>query len=224
MPRHMASTLTDTRPLLLGVDTSGAWIRAALLAGPRVLARTDIAMARGQGERLFPVLETLLQEAGSDWPALAALGVGIGPGNFTGIRISVAAARGLALGLGVPAIGVSILEACAEGLPRPLWVVEDARRDQIYAQHFNGGDDAPRLLDCADIPAVITGGAVTGSAAALVAGQTGLPVMEPACPLAEGIARVAMRRLDQSHPRPAPLYLRAADAAPPRDPAPALLP
>ena len=211
-------------PVILAFDTSAAHCAAALLCGDKLLAHQQDAMARGQAEHLMPLLEAMLAQAGQRWPDLDALAVGIGPGNFTGVRISVAAARGLALGLGVPAIGVSILEACAEGLPRPLWVVEDARRDQIYAQHFNGGDDAPRLLDCADIPAVITGGAVTGSAAALVAGQTGLPVMEPACPLAEGIARVAMRRLDQSHPRPAPLYLRAADAAPPRDPAPALLP
>lgn len=211
-------------PVILAFDTSAAHCAAALLCGDKLLAHQQDEMARGQAEYLMPLLDAMLAQAGLRWRDLDALAVGIGPGNFTGVRISVATARGLALGLGVPAIGVSILEARAEGLPRPLWVVEDARRDQIYAQHFNGGDDAPRLLDCADIPAVISGGAVTGTAAALVAERAGLPVLEPACPLAEAIARIAMRRRDQAHPRPAPLYLRAADAAPPRDPAPALLP
>ena len=70
-------------------------------------------MARGQGERLMGLLQDLLDGASHKWCDLTALGVGIGPGNFTGIRISVAAARGLALSLRIPAIGVSSFEATA---------------------------------------------------------------------------------------------------------------
>ena len=66
-------------------------------------------MAKGQAERLMPMLEELLAEAGIAWRIFAPLAVGTGPGNFTGVRISVAAARGLALGLGIPAIGVTRL-------------------------------------------------------------------------------------------------------------------
>ena len=122
--------------LVLGFDTSAAHCAAALVSGARVLAQAQEEMARGQAERLMPLLQELLAQGGAAWSDLAAIGVGIGPGNFTGIRISVAAARGVALGLGVPAIGVSVFEARAHGLPRPIHVVEDARRGMVYAQAF----------------------------------------------------------------------------------------
>ncbi len=88
-------------------------------------------MARGQAERLIPLLQQVLNDHGAVWNDLDAIGVGVGPGNFTGIRISVSAARGLALGLGKPAIGVSNLEAQAYGLDGPVLRCPDARRDRI---------------------------------------------------------------------------------------------
>ena len=98
-------------PFVLGFDTSAAHCAAAVLDGERCLATRVEEMGRGQAERLMPLLEELLAEAGLNWRDLHRIGVGVGPGNFTGIRISVAAARGLALGLGIPAIGVSTFDA-----------------------------------------------------------------------------------------------------------------
>ena len=97
----------------LGFDTSAAHCAAALLQGDRLLAQAHEDMARGQAERLFPLLGELLAGAGVDWRDLSVIGCGTGPGNFTGIRISVAAARGLSLSLGVPAVGVTVTEAMA---------------------------------------------------------------------------------------------------------------
>ena len=88
-------------------------------------------MAKGQAERLMVMLEEMLAEAEISWADLCVVGVGTGPGNFTGVRISVAAARGLALGLGIPAIGVTALEAAAFGASLPVQVVLDARRDEV---------------------------------------------------------------------------------------------
>ena len=91
--------------LSLGFDTSAAHCAAALLQGDRVLAHRHEEMARGQAERLFPLLAEILAEAGAGWHDLAVIGCGTGPGNFTGIRIAVAAARGLSLALAIPAPG-----------------------------------------------------------------------------------------------------------------------
>jgi len=211
--------------LILAFDTSVAHCAAALLSGERVVAAQHEAMAKGQAERLLPLLAEVLAEGGVGWRDLTALAVGVGPGNFTGVRIAVAAARGLALALQVPAIGVSALEAAAHGLPRPLAVVEDARRGEVYLQVFGcDGAQAAQVCALADLPPRLGALALAGSAAAAVAALTGGAVLSPACPLAEAIARIARLRLGSSQPRPAPFYLRGADAAPPSDPAPVLLP
>ena len=170
-------------------------------------------MEKGQAERLIPMLEELLAEGGIGWGDLRALAVGTGPGNFTGVRIAVAAARGLALGLGIPAVGVTRLEALAHGLPRPLVVIEDARRDQVYVQLFTPEGPGPAHLADRIVPAC----PATGSGA----GEGALP---PALPLAEAVARIGAARAATPQPSPAPFYLRGADAAPPSDPPPVILP
>ncbi|MDM7933343.1 tRNA (adenosine(37)-N6)-threonylcarbamoyltransferase complex dimerization subunit type 1 TsaB [Tabrizicola sp.] len=198
---------------LLAFDTSAAHCAAALLLPDRVILRHE-AMDKGQAERLMPLLEDVLAEGGIGWADLKALAVGTGPGNFTGVRIAVAAARGLALGLGLPAVGVTRLEALAHGLPRPVTVVEDARRGEAYVQAFTDKGAGPaRLLPLAEVALV---GQVTGSAA-------GPAAMPPAMPLAEAIARIGATRASQPQPQPAPFYLRGADAAPPSDPPPVIL-
>lgn len=197
---------------LLAFDTSAAHCAAAVLSDDRVAAHRHEPMEKGQAERLLPLLEELLAEAGLTWADLDAIAVGTGPGNFTGVRIAVAAARGLALSLGIPAIGVTRLEALAHGLPRPLWVVEDAKRGEVYAQRFDAADGAAQLtrLEALTLDAPTAGNA--------------LPDPLPSLPVAEAIARCAATRADTPQPRPAPFYLRGADAAPPSDLPPVILP
>ncbi|WP_103258421.1 tRNA (adenosine(37)-N6)-threonylcarbamoyltransferase complex dimerization subunit type 1 TsaB [Tabrizicola aquatica] len=197
---------------ILAFDTSAAHCAAALLLPDRVVLR-DEPMEKGQAERLVPLLEEVLAEGGLAWSDLKALAVGTGPGNFTGVRIAVAAARGLALGLGIPAVGVTRLEALAHGLPRPVMVIEDARRGQVYVQLFTPGGAGPAHLADRVVPAC----AATGSAA-------GQGALVPAMPLVEAIARIGATRAAMPQPRPAPFYLRGADAAPPADPPPVILP
>ena len=200
--------------ILLAFDTSAAHCAAALVLDGQVTLAFE-AMEKGQAERLMPLLEELLASAGVGWSDLTAIAVGTGPGNFTGVRIAVAAARGLALGLGIPAIGVTRLEAVAFGLPRPLTVIEDARRGQVYVQDFSEtGAGVARIADIGDLGAVLP--RQTGSAA--------VEALAAAMPLAEAIARIAAARMGGDHPRPAPFYLRGADAAPPSDPPPVILP
>lgn len=204
--------------LVLGFDTSAAHCAAALVRDGTVLAARTEDMAKGQAERLMPLLEELLAEAGLGWHDLEAIGVGTGPGNFTGVRISVAAARGLALGLGIPAVGVSVFEALAQGAPRPVAVALDARRDEAYAQLFTAtGAEAPTLGPAADLAETLAGVPVIGLALPHSA------PLAPRHPLAVAVALVAASKLGTDQPRPAPLYLRGADAAPPSDPPPVIL-
>jgi tRNA threonylcarbamoyladenosine biosynthesis protein TsaB len=203
---------------LLAFDTSAAHCAAALLSRGQIIASVTEPMAKGQAERLMPLLEEVLKSAGAGWRDLDALAVGVGPGNFTGIRIAVSAARGLALGLGRPAIGVTQFEALAHGLPRPLIVAEDARRGMVYLQGFGIGPSEAALMTDAEAQQLAGGAAATGSAAERLGG----PVLLPGLPVAEAMAHVAATK-PEGQPRPAPFYLRAADATPSSDPPPVIL-
>jgi len=191
-----------SEPLTLAFDTSAAHCAAALLSGDRVLVVRHEEMGRGQAERLMPLLEEVLAEGGATWRDLARIGVGVGPGNFTGIRIAVSAARGLALSLGIPAVGVNGFEAIALGAPEGHLPALPAPRDQLYVQPLGG---APRLLPRAEAEALG-------------------PLAHAPAPseFATAIARIA-QAAPKGTPPPAPLYLKPADAAPARDAPPKIL-
>lgn len=191
-------------PVILAFDTSGPHCCAAVLSGDTVRAAVCEDMARGQAERLMGLLEELLAEAGFAWADLDRIGVGIGPGNFTGIRISVAAARGLALGLGIPAVGVSLFET-TQVLGNWAQTCVPAPRGQVY---WLDPDKQTAPVMAADLP----DGAFVSSAD-----------YAPLDHVSE-MARIAARRAIRPDERPAPLYIRPADAAPPKDPAPVILP
>ncbi|KPP87418.1 MAG: tRNA threonylcarbamoyl adenosine modification protein YeaZ [Rhodobacteraceae bacterium HLUCCO07] len=183
-------------------------------------------MGRGQAERLMPLLDETLTEAGLGWNDLSAIGVGTGPGNFTGIRISVATARGLALALGIPAIGVTRFDTLAFGQPRPCITLVDAPRGQVYLQRFEESGAAPpklSMLDEIDARSGYLNQRWIGSHAEECAARLSGVVSEPTLAGVEAIARIAANRIETNTTPPAPLYIRPADAAPARDAAPELL-
>lgn len=181
-------------------------------------------MEKGQAERLMPMLEEMLAEAGIGFADLARIGVGTGPGNFTGVRISVAAARGLALGLGIPAVGISALQAQALGTDGAVLSTLDARKGALYLQGF-GLPEAPaaQILDLASLPPLHPATCIGFAAEDIAAHCSGRSAL-PRYALCEAIARLAQAQSAPDAPRPAPFYLRSADAAPPSDPPPVILP
>ncbi|MBC7736923.1 MAG: tRNA (adenosine(37)-N6)-threonylcarbamoyltransferase complex dimerization subunit type 1 TsaB [Candidatus Saccharibacteria bacterium] len=191
--------------LILAFDTSAAHCAAALLSGPRIVTRVEM-MAKGQAERLVPMLDEVLAAERVDWRDLDALVVGIGPGNFTGIRIAVALARGLALGLGIPAVGVTGFEALAFGRTRPLTVALEAPRGQAYVQVF--GMDVVGPAEIVD----------TAPVGALRVQDVDVALFVTA------LAQAGQAKTATAQPRPAPFYLRSADAAPASDQPPLILP
>ena len=199
-------------------------------------------MAKGQGERLIPMIQEMLDDHATQWATLDAIGVGIGPGNFTGIRISVAAARGLALALGVPAIGVSNFEMLHRAQAHPGEVdhlISLPQRAGSYLHHLRDGHrtgDATTYGDPLRPATAVTAprgtvvlGAQAGEIAQALEQTHGQPVTFRDCALhgpdtADHIAHIAATRMTPTPERPAPLYVRAPDAAPPRDRAPIILP
>ncbi len=196
-----------SEPVILAFDTSAAHCAAALLRGKTVIARTSEEMGRGQAERLVPLLDEVIKGAGFDWSDLSALAVGVGPGNFTGIRISVSTARGLALALDIPAIGVSTFAAISKTATLPHLAAVPAPQDRAYIAPAGG---QPALVSMTE------------------AHSMGLPLALPPAPadLVVAMARIARTQLLEGATlhSPAPLYIRAADAAPARDAPPVMLP
>ena len=212
-----------SEPLILGFDTSAAHCAAALLRGDQLLAERREEMSRGQAERLMPLLEEMLVEQGVSWRDLTAIGVGVGPGNFTGIRISVSAARGLALSLNIPAIGVSTFEALRCGVDGPLIAAVKGPADRTYVQV---GSDAPLLCgpdDMLDEFSCMDTKLVAYPSVEVLAWNAMQLETPSGYPLAEAIARKALALRFNETESPAPLYIKAADAAPSRDAPPVML-
>lgn len=177
-----------------------------------MLAHAREEMDRGQAERLMPMLETV-----SDGFNVDVLAVCTGPGNFTGIRIAVAAARGLSMAKSIPAIGVSVLESLAPTTGEAL-VLADARQGRIYTQLYRDGQAAraPDMMELAEIAeAAPQSWMVIGHRAEEVADALASPSWDDMAHAdLSAIARIAEARLAAGHvERPAPLYLRPADAA-----------
>ena len=216
--------------VLLAIDTAGERCAACVLdAGTdRILARADPPIGRGHAERLFGIIDGVLAQADLAYGDLGRIAVTVGPGSFTGIRVGVAAARGLALALAVPAVGVTTLEALAAAGAQhpesPVLAVQDAKRGEVYAALFDAGGFVlgsacalrPGDLDafCAPIPPNETlrlVGSGLEIASQALAGRRLAPDPSAAVDIA-AVARIAARRTPGEPPRP--LYLRGADAKP----------
>ena len=193
-------------------------------------------MSRGQSERLMPMVREVLSEAGADFPDLDLLAVTTGPGAFTGLRIGLAAARGMALAGDLACFGVTTLDAVAAGVSETerqkanVLVVLDSKRAEVYAQAFRSDlrplSEAQALMP-ADLAALMANG--EGDAdRVLVAGDGAGQVIQalkdkgieavlstaPGVPDAATVAAIAAERWSSGQPAEPlrPLYLRPPDA------------
>ncbi|WP_279482722.1 tRNA (adenosine(37)-N6)-threonylcarbamoyltransferase complex dimerization subunit type 1 TsaB [Aureimonas sp. SK2] len=214
-----------TGGLLLAIDTAGERCSAAVLrlSDGEVLSAVDPVIGRGHAEVLMDTVTEAMRAAGAGWRDIEKLGVGIGPGSFTGIRVAVAAARGFELSLNVPSVGVTTLEA--QGQPfwadGPVLAVHDAKRGEVYAALFDRGGAVlaePQALAPAALPALAARafGALrlVGSGAGIAAEVLGLgsdriASAEGSAPIG-AVALIAAGRAVAAPPLP--LYLRGADA------------
>ncbi len=216
---------------VLAIDTALEACSVGVFDTARAEARVHelLPMQRGHAEALMPLIARVLDRAQLDFSALDRIAVTIGPGSFTGLRVGIAAARGIALAAGKPAIGLSTLAAFAAPFiaaddTLPVVVAIDARHDHVYLQVFGPGGRtvvAPRVAPLREALRVSTSGAprITGTAAnKLVAlwpsGERAPSAVEQrAAPHIDWVARLGAAATDTKTP-PKPLYLRAPDAHP----------
>jgi len=216
---------------VLAIDTALEACSAAILDTGRTdgLISRSMPMVRGHAEALVPLIAAVMSEAGMEFVELDRIAVTIGPGSFTGLRVGVAAARGIALAAGKPAVGLTTLAALAAPFFEtddngPLLTVVDARHDRVYMQLFGPGGRsliAPRITSIGDAVcvAVASPTRVVGNAAKLI--DDAWPDNEPRPPLIRDVrapdiawvAKLGAASEDLTGPV-RPLYLSEADAHP----------
>jgi tRNA threonylcarbamoyladenosine biosynthesis protein TsaB len=215
---------------VLAIDTALSACAAAVLdtASRTIVARETLAMQRGHAEALMPLIARLIDRAGIEFADLDRIAVTVGPGSYTGLRVGIAAARGIALVTGSPAVGLSTLAALAApylaaGETRTIVAAIDARHGQVYVQVIGprgGAVVTPRLSTIDEARRAVPAGPclIVGSGAELLAaawrGGAERPGVDPrAYPDIDWVAQLGAVTAAGSAP-PKPLYLRRPDARP----------
>lgn len=196
--------------MLLAFDTSSAACTAALFDGAAVcVARIDERIGRGHAERLMPMIAELLEGRRAD-----QIMVGVGPGSFTGIRVGIAAAHGLAIGWDAGLVGMSSLALLAQsaGQQGEVAVAVIGGHGELFVQQFDeNGVPASKICNLApnEAAAAISAQLVIGSGASQLVEARGWGTAQEAWPSAAQSLKIpaALRELP-----PKPVYARAPDA------------
>lgn len=135
---------------ILAVDTATEACSAALLVGDKLFSRWEEA-PRDHTRKILPMVQAVLEDAGISLSDLDAIAFGRGPGSFTGVRIGISVAQGLAFGAGVPLIGISTLAAMAQGAYRldgaeQVLTAIDARMNEVYFGRYELIDGRMQLV------------------------------------------------------------------------------
>ncbi len=218
--------------LFLALDTATDRGSLALLEEDQVLGELTLDTPGSFLVHLLPALDNLLSQTRRGLGEVGAIGVSQGPGNFTGLRLGLATAQGLALSLGIPAVPVPTLEVVAApwvGNPHPVAALMDAKRGEVYLGRFDCRGEYPEPLSeperlaAADLPArlvpplLLTGPGLRPYQDSLAEALAPGIMMAPEAlwyPLAATVGRLGRRRLAQgltvAPPQLTPLYLRPA--------------
>jgi tRNA threonylcarbamoyladenosine biosynthesis protein TsaB len=217
---------------ILAIDTALGACACALLDTDQggILASESLPMVRGHAEALMPMVARVLAAANLAFVEIDRIAVTVGPGSFTGLRVGVSAARGIALAASRPAVGLTTLSAfaaphIASNDVTPIMAAIDARNDNVFMQLFAAGGRSlmsPRLISLGEAvrTGVSAGARLVGSAAnSIVAAWPASQALPPLvdaqiAPNIEWIARLGAAAVADPSALPKPLYLRAPDAQP----------
>jgi tRNA threonylcarbamoyladenosine biosynthesis protein TsaB len=219
--------------LILSIDTAlDACAAAVLDTASGVIAKESQPMKRGHAEALMPLIARVMKASGTAFAALDRIAATTGPGSFTGLRVGLSAARGIALAAGKPVVGVTTLTAFAaplvsENSEHPVISAVDARHDHVYFQVLAGDGRSlvkPKVAPVAEALDAVRFGTphLVGNAAKILADRwpadaPPFKVDQQAAPDIAWVAWLGAAVNPESSP-PRPYYLRAPDAKPPKDP------
>ena len=226
-------------PNILALDTSTAACSAALWCDGGIAAKRYEIMARGHAEHLMPMVDEVMAQTSVTAAKLDLIAVTTGPGAFTGLRLGLAAARGLALALNIPCLGMMTTETLAAALPETsneevVLAALDSKRNDLYIQVFGAERNAlgpPQAVAPEHVARVmpsfgagerccaIVGDAQAACVDILAAAGWLVRETEVTKPDAAVLARLAAARWKPGMElmAPAPLYLRSPDAVVPKD-------
>jgi tRNA threonylcarbamoyladenosine biosynthesis protein TsaB len=206
---------------ILAFDTSLGACTAGLWTEGRVIAHDSKMMTQGHAETLMPMIERMMDTAKLTYADLDRIAVTVGPGSFTGLRVGIATARGLAMAAQKPAIGITTTEALAAGVKGAethILSVIDSKRGDVFAQVFDHAGhaqteivnipDAELSALCGVAPIVVVGDA-RARAIAVLGAQARTSSAPDICDIA-ALAAMAATRTPDPH-GPAPVYVRAPD-------------
>jgi tRNA threonylcarbamoyladenosine biosynthesis protein TsaB len=221
--------------LILAIDTALDACAAAVLdtSAGKIIAQESQPMKRGHAEALMPLLARVMKASGVAFAAVDRIAATTGPGSFTGLRVGLSAARGIALAAGKPVVGVTTLTAYAapivsEDRGHPVISAIDARHDHVYYQVLGGDGSSlvkPKVAPIAEALEASRFGSpfLVGNAAQILAGRWPADAPPPfqidqqAAPDITWVAWMGAA-VDPERAPARPYYLRAPDAKPPKDP------
>ncbi len=211
---------------LLAIDTAQEACSVGVIDGARQVLKSEI-VGRGHAERLMDMVRVAMEDAGLTYGDLDRIAVTVGPGSFTGLRVGIAAARGLALATGAPAVGIGTLAVHAETARHevgetPVLAVLSAGRGELYGQSFaaDGTPQGPPEAAPADDFArrIAANTLIAGSGAAALAEILGDEARARTVHTRSAPDIASLCRLGAAAPlsaqAPRPLYLRPPDAKP----------
>lgn len=203
---------------ILAMDCTHGACSAAFFNGEKVVSEIVEKIENGQAERLIPMICDVLAQARVDFKALDAIAVTTGPGSFTGVRVGLAAADGIALAANLPMTGVSVADVLAWKANRifpdikKICVVLETKRDDFYAQCFDDGISVaePAVLSAQALKE-LDGYVFVGNAVERLAEEIGKIVSKDiSMPTAGDVALFASAKTPEKK-YPEPLYLREAE-------------
>jgi tRNA threonylcarbamoyladenosine biosynthesis protein TsaB len=221
--------------LILAIDTALDACSAAVLdtSASAIIAMESQAMKRGHAEALMPLVARVMQASGTAFTSLDRIAVTTGPGSFTGLRVGLSAARGIALAADRPVVGLTTLTAfaapvVAENGEHPIISAIDARHEHVYFQVVSGDGSSliqPKVAPIEEVLAAAGLGAahLVGNAAQILADRWPASAPPPfkvdpqPAPDITWVAWVGAAVSPDTAPA-RPYYLRAPDAKPPKDP------